>query len=190
MREISPKKMPKRASKRLLAKPPSDEEGWTIFWKLKSLDDQTVAIMGAAYLEAMLTKLLRASFIPLNPDDDRRMFDGGSNGILGPFSNKIRIAHAMGIINFSTYHDMIIINDIRNVFAHTQHEISFETPEIMADCSKLKLVTDLSEKTGSDMSFINTTKDLYFQTIFLIRSSLHARIHLREQERMGDKPST
>jgi hypothetical protein len=50
--------------------------------------------MGAAYLEHVLEVYLRTVFKPLSKNDDTRMFDGAAGGILGTFSNKIRIAYA------------------------------------------------------------------------------------------------
>jgi len=70
------------------------------------------------------------------------MFDGSSNGILGTFSNKIRLAHAIEVINQVTYKDLLLINDIRNVFAHTLHSVSFKNDLVKKDCVDLTIETN------------------------------------------------
>lgn len=126
------------ASKKLLLKGlPPDEKMKDTFDRLSRATDQAAALTGAAYLELLLEKLLTASFRPLSEGDTRRMFDGSGNGILCTLSSKIRMAYAIGVIDDEMYGDLKLINDIRNVFAHTLHDVDFNHELIKADCSKL-----------------------------------------------------
>ncbi len=72
---------------------------------------------------------------------------------LTTFSNKIYLAHAMGLIDEITRADLNIIRNIRNIFAHAMGHVSFANPEIQQECNKLK--TDAVYKKpylGSDQS--------------------------------------
>jgi hypothetical protein len=130
------------ASRKLLKDLPSEEEMAEIVSDLKSHGPQATAVMGAAYLEHVLEVYLRTVFKPLSKNDDTRMFDGAAGGILGGFSNKIRIAYAMGLIHENPYKTLLLINDIRNVFAHSLHKIDFENDLLAEDCERLASFSD------------------------------------------------
>lgn len=106
--------MPRSASRKLLDQMPSSDEMLEILSSLKLMDDAAAILMGAAYLDHGLELLLKSKFCYLTPAEDRRLFDGAQNGILGTFSAKIRVAYAMGILIGPVYDDLLIINDIRN----------------------------------------------------------------------------
>lgn len=109
---------------------------------LKSHGPQATAVMGAAYLEHVLEVYLRTVFRPLSKSEDMRMFDGAAGGILGTFSNKIRIAYALGLIHQNPYKILLLINDIRNVFAHSLHKIDFDHALLAEDCERLASFSD------------------------------------------------
>ena len=73
------------------------------------------------------------------------MFDGASNGILGLFSSKIRVAYAMRMIDAKMYNDLLLINDIRNVFAHSLHNVTFEHKLVSEDCRKFSGLPDFGK---------------------------------------------
>lgn len=109
---------------------------------LKNLGPQTTAIMGAAYLEHALESLIRASFRPLpKKEDDDRLFSGGASGALGTFSAKIRIAYAAWLIHENVYKALLLINDIRNVFAHSLHRVDFSHELVAEDCRRLRKIS-------------------------------------------------
>ncbi len=105
---------------------------------LLAASDQAAALTGVAYLDHALEILLKASFRTLTTEEQTRMFDGRANGILGTITSKIRTAYAMRLIEPIAYRDLLLINDIRNVFAHTLHDVSFMNELVKEDCSKLR----------------------------------------------------
>lgn len=106
---------------------------------LKTLNPQTTAIMAAAYLEHALEMLIRAKFHPLpKRDDNERLFNMGPGGVLGTFSAKIKIAYAAGMIRQEIYEALLLINDTRNVFAHSLHLVDFEHELVASDCKRLR----------------------------------------------------
>ena len=80
--------------------------------------DRACAVLGAALLDARLERLY-----------DRRLRNGkeellSSNGPLGAFSARIRVARALAWISEDVRYDLDQIRDIRNDFAHNaDHEL-------------------------------------------------------------------
>lgn len=125
------------SSRKLLKELPSAEVMQERLLTLLNQSDQAIALAGPAYLDHALETLLEARFRTLSREDRARMFDGAQGGILGTASAKIRLAFAMELIRDETYRDLLLINDIRNVFAHTLHHCDFDSPLIAQDCAKL-----------------------------------------------------
>ena len=80
-------------------------------------DVRSGVIVTTALLEKSLDRLIRSRLHRLNSQDDAAMF--GPNGSIGTLSAKIRMAYALGIIGKVTRADLLAINDIRNVYAHS-----------------------------------------------------------------------
>jgi DNA-binding MltR family transcriptional regulator len=100
-------------------------------------NDQAAALVGAAYLDQALTSLLLTKFRPLSREEDDRFFDA-TTGILSSMSAKARLAYALEFFDKKEFSDALLITQIRNVFAHTLHRVSFSTPEIKQDCEALQ----------------------------------------------------
>jgi hypothetical protein len=107
------------------------------------------------------------------------MFDGSANGILGTTSNKIRVAYATKLIEPDLYADLMLINEIRNVFAHSLHKPDFSHTFVQADCSRLKLGSEASgvrpAPTNAKERFLYSA----FESYFKLRSALSRRIMIR-----------
>jgi hypothetical protein len=180
--DLSRPKAPKRSSKILTKAPASEEEIASILSRLGLMGDQALAIVSVAYLDAALEQRLRLAFIPLHPEDDARIFDGAANGILGTTSSKIRVAYAMNLINFEAYHDLTIMNDIRNAFAHSLKSVSFKTKEIIDDCNKLTFIKS-NEALGTILPRKRTSaKKIFCDTAFLLYCSIYAKSFLIKQQ--------
>jgi hypothetical protein len=106
-----------------------------------------------------------ASLRLMASDEDKRMFDGARNGILGTFSNKIRVAYALGLLPPEAYADLLIINDIRNAFAHSLHRnVDFNNDHIKDDCAKLEYLRKYSMDPVPDnpiLLFVETVRKVY-----------------------------
>ena len=110
------------------------ESVWELFLEhsqaeeaFKTESDRAVSLITAAFLDDGLEALLRKCLIndPLKVDE---LFS--YNGPFGTFSSRINIAHALGHISETTYNDLNIVRGIRNDFAHSRQEISFETQSV------------------------------------------------------------
>ena len=97
-------------------------------------------MLGAALLDARLESLY-----------ERRLRDSreellSSNGPLGAFSARIRVARALAWISEDVRYDLDQIRSIRNEFAHNfDHELSFATQSIADRCRTLRVAKVLIE---------------------------------------------
>jgi hypothetical protein len=168
--------MASAASRRLLKELPTDDEMSVIITDLRSHGDAPTALLGAAYLENALKEILKGKFVTLNKEDENRMFDGAANGVLGTFSAKIRLAYAINILGPIAYHDLMLINDIRNVFAHSLHKVSFSNEHVASDCRKLQFHDHFFEVTTGLASILafgsRPPIELFAETVFSLYISM------------------
>jgi len=106
----------------------SRSETLDVLAKFNKFDDRTCAIIAVALLEHRLERALIRSMYPLSSGARDRLLFG--SGPLATFSAKIRVARAFGIIGPKVAHDFERLNEIRNVFAHTAHPITFRDRRI------------------------------------------------------------
>jgi hypothetical protein len=134
------------------------------------MDGAALALMSASYLDHILEVTLRLHFTPkLTADENRQMFNGAQGAILGTFSSKIRMSYVLGILPRAAYSDLLIINGIRNAFAHSLHKaIDFNNDYIKNDCDKLeylKIYSPLGSPSKPDrtplLTFIESVHAIY-----------------------------
>jgi len=174
--------MARAASKKLLKELPTEQEMRDILADLKSQGDAATALLSAAYLEHTLEAIFKALFRNLNSEDSDRMFDGSAGGILGTFAAKIRVAYAIRMIGEKQYNDLLLINDIRNVFGHSLHKVTFDHELVALDCSKFSGLPDFREM-GLQLSMpIDQFSHVTLTTYILMRQKLRNQTlakHLR-----------
>jgi hypothetical protein len=100
--------------------------------------DRTAVILQASNLERLLELLLQAKMRrPLARDVQERIFEG--NGPLSTFSNKILIGYALELYGPVFKHDLEIIKDLRNGFAHVRLPLELTQPELAGMCAQLNM---------------------------------------------------
>jgi len=100
-------------------------------WQPDPHRDRTAAIMGVTFLEY---------------DPEFNYLFAGDEAPYRELAGRIRLARALGINSKDYYYQLEAIRLIRNAFAHTMAEISFQTEEISAYCDDLNLLEE-SEAT-------------------------------------------
>jgi hypothetical protein len=111
--------------------------------ELLTAEDRTAAIVGAAFVEDGLEQILRVQF-QATPKIIDGLFQPDSP--LGSFRAKIDLSFAIGTIGPVAHHDMSIIKDVRNSFAHNmltaegKAALTFKNQQIDARCCDLKFV--------------------------------------------------
>ena len=139
------------ASLKFLKELPSLGEMQVVMGDLKGHGQQGAAIIGVAYIEHALERLLSRMFVPMNKEDHKRLFDGSAGGILGNMNAKLRVAYVIGIFGDDTYENLKLLNTIRNVFAHSLHKLDFSAPELGKDVARLTAVNIFRNADGSEI---------------------------------------
>lgn len=102
--------------------------------------DRGTAILQASALETILEDALSRVMRPLSSDDKGRIFDG--QGPLSTFSAKILLGYVLGVYGPKFRHDLDLIRELRNGFAHVRHALTFDIPQISAVCEHLQIPDD------------------------------------------------
>ena len=102
--------------------------------------DRAAAIVAGAFIDEVLSDLLRTFFVD-DTGNDRTIFEG--TGPLATFSSKINIAYGLGLISASEHRIMHTVRSIRNDFAHELAPISFEDQSIKARCKNIEVPIEM-----------------------------------------------
>lgn len=95
--------------------------------------DRGAALVGAAFLDDMLSLLLEAALVD---EDISKAFLTESGGI-SEFGIRIKLAYCMGLIGPIMLQDLNLVKEIRDEFAHNLGILDFNTEIISSYCSKL-----------------------------------------------------
>jgi DNA-binding MltR family transcriptional regulator len=158
------------ARKELLDVLPSKEEMSATIENLRLADDAAAIMMSAAFLDHALEMILKARFRSLSKEEERRMFDSSQNAILGTFSAKIRMVYALDLLTSNVYNDLLLINDMRNVVAHSLHmNVDFTSKHIISDCRKLRSLDEIMSSSDDyrrpsvpSILILETVQRIYF----------------------------
>jgi hypothetical protein len=163
------------SSRKLLKELPSQEKMDEIMSDLKAFGPQATAIMGAAYLDHALELMLRASFRKLEDNPDRRIFDGNAGGFLATLSAKTHVAYATKLLDSKVFEALVLINAIRNTFAHSLHVVDFDHELVAEDCQKLVNISSvLSGAAGLQPGF-NEDIDSFAKIVTLLYRSIRRK---------------
>lgn len=155
---------------------------------VQSGDDRTAGIIAATTIDVSLERAIRTRFRPLKPSDSDAIFAG--TGPLSTFSGKIQIAYAMGLIGPQTRHDFTTIKDIRNVFAHSTRNYSFQTKQIYDRCLGMHIVKRNKNYTEFEddlfdarFAFLSSTRVFWF----LLQLKGNSKKRVRTKTRISDE---
>lgn len=99
--------------------------------------DRATVLLGAAYLDKLLGKLLNAKII-----NDEKVCDEllkNPYSPLGSFHSRILSAYGLGLIHSEEFEDLTIIRRIRNDFAHEIFGMTFDNRSVIDLCKNLNL---------------------------------------------------
>ena len=146
----------------------------SVFRKMTTETDTGIAIVSAAYFDECLKNLF---FLGID-NTSKSQFDKLVNfgGPLGTFSSRINLAFGFSMISKDTHQSLDSIRKIRNEFAHSPFDITFNTErirnkviEIKQNHKKFLLEVRKSKKLR------NSTKPpsrLIMKEMFLIKSAM------------------
>ncbi|SPR97363.1 MltR family transcriptional regulator [Cupriavidus taiwanensis] len=160
--------------------PPEAQESIKTYMKFRRLlseeSDRGCALVGAAYLDEEITKLLRSRMVENKSNSDALLNQGRP---IGTFSAKIRVAYAMGLIPEDVFRDISAIREIRNKFAHLHGPLSFDDQSIRDQCRSLRTAIPSKKDSSPRARFIHVVT-----TVFTAMSieSRKARAQVPENE--------
>jgi len=103
-------------------------------------NDLACALVTTSYLEQCLATLLGQYFIQ-GSSTVQTLFDYTQQGILTEISSRSKFSYCLGLIGDKLFANLTTIGNIRNRFAHTHPEVTFEDLEIKTFCNRLTLPT-------------------------------------------------
>jgi DNA-binding MltR family transcriptional regulator len=129
--------------RRLTKKLPDPSEENSSFQALSKMSDHACALMGTALIESALERVIISTFRKSDATVMDEIFD--NRGPLSDFHSKILVAYAQGAISENGKAELNSIKAIRNAFAHSRIDISFDTPQITQE---IKLFIMLNAMKG------------------------------------------
>ena len=115
---------------------PSKSEFEEFVAEIEKANSRAAVLVLCAFLDNILERAIALNFIPLNREKRDSLFrDKGAP--LSPFSAKILLAHAIGILDNEQRSQLDRIRSIRNAFAHSARTIDFDNNIINDECKKL-----------------------------------------------------
>lgn len=104
--------------------------------ELNSSSDRACALLLTAILDQAILSILSTQMRGATNEERKALFYG-QNAILGSFSSKIKLSHAMGLLTKEQKDSLTIMREIRNAFAHASIPLTFTNDIIAVECVKL-----------------------------------------------------
>lgn len=105
------------------------------FETLKNESDRGLVLLTSSILEIYLIKLFE-KYLILDKKLRKAILED-SLAPLSTFSNKIKMAYSLGLIDKKSYKNLEYIRQIRNKFAHNLYEATFEDRQIIDWCNNI-----------------------------------------------------
>lgn len=105
--------------------------------EIQKASDRASAILATNHLDHILQESILNALPKRGDNPAAEKLFGGDTSILSSLNAKIRMAHALRIFGDATFKNLDTIRQVRNIFAHTAHPVSFRTPEIAKACKTL-----------------------------------------------------
>lgn len=120
-------------SKHLSRRELDDTELDVAMKEFQSGSDRVAAIMGSALVEHHLMETIRLALADAF-DDNALFHDQGAP--FGTFKARIVAGRGLGLYDEKIAHDLDIMRDIRNQFAHALMSLNFDNPLLVETCKK------------------------------------------------------
>src|SRR5271165_1082562 len=131
--------------------------------------DRYIALVSGTLLDHALKTAISKHLISEDKDLLYSIVDDYDRSPLGTFSAKIKIAHALGIVDDTTRNNLDVLRSIRNNFAHSVIEFEFASSECANEINKLvvqpKAFKRFWEHWSPRCKFV-TTVFTYYHAIF------------------------
>jgi hypothetical protein len=121
--------MSKKLLRGLRQRVPTPDEYQAAWQEVYEAPARVAVIVAATLIERKLKELILGNLAPgLDEDEPQDLF--GPMKPLSSFSAKIRLGYGMRLYGERTFHDLDLLREIRNLFAHGPLAMNFDTPEV------------------------------------------------------------
>ncbi len=111
------------------------DEANVINQQLRDETDRGAALVGVAFLDELLGRLLKSRMLDGKTSED--LFEGSNP--LASFSARVDVAYCLGWIGPETCHELHLMRKIRNAFAHVHTPVTFSSDAIQNRCRALQI---------------------------------------------------
>jgi DNA-binding MltR family transcriptional regulator len=154
-----------KALRRFIKSPASMAEANQLAREINTSSPRGGAMVAASFLDNFVMKLIIVHLEPLSASEVDGLF--GPERPLGSFSSKIKLGRAMGLFGPKTAHDLNLMREIRNAFAHGLRKMNFETPEVRQLVGSLHVINDIANHKKL------RPRKLFFEAVAMISTHLH-----------------
>lgn len=154
-----------KALRRFIKSPASMDEANQLAREINTSSPRGGAMVAASFLDDFLMKLILVHLEALSDSEVDGLF--GPERPLGTFSSKIKLGRALGLFGPRTAHDLNLIREIRNAFAHGLRKMNFETPEIRQLVGSLHVINDVANHKRL------RPRKLFFEAVAMLSTHLH-----------------
>jgi DNA-binding MltR family transcriptional regulator len=164
-----------KALRRFIKTRAPDEERNLIAKEVMASSPRAGAMVASAFLDEILKALILLHMESLSDSEIEALFE--PERPLASFSSKIKVARALGIIGPKTSHDLNLMREIRNAFAHSLRKMSFETPSVRQLLHSMHVVKDIPKQKQ------RRARTLFFEVTAMILTHLHQKGHVANQRK-------
>lgn len=149
--------------------------------------DRGAALIAAAHLDSLLHLLIQ-SFLVDDESEVAKLLGNRDkwNCPLGTFGARIRAAYCLGLISVDEFHDLRIIQRIRNEFAHELDTVSFNDQPIADRCISLAHYCD----QPADRHLADEPRSRFLFVTGMLDIGLRSRIRSSANERRAVQPES
>lgn len=107
------------------------------YMELEGQSDRGIVLISLSILDEMLADLIKGRLVDTNKNIIKEMFS--TKGTFGQLDDKIKGAFVLGLISETDYNLLIILQKVRNKFAHQVLNINFEHDSVKGLCNNIVL---------------------------------------------------
>jgi DNA-binding MltR family transcriptional regulator len=134
-----------------------------------ALSQSATVLVACAVLDTELERALKANMRPASKAIYSRIFNG--YGPLSTFSSKVDLAYLLDITTDSVHHNLMIVKDIRNKFAHTSVVLTLDSDIVHKYFKELNRAST-SKKSNTDIFIECADEVVSFLEAYLKRKGI------------------
>jgi hypothetical protein len=121
----------------------TDSEVLAFYDEVFGASHRAGAIVIVAQVDTALRSAILGRLKELSPTEEGRLFSGAA-APLSSMHSKILVGYSLGLFSDAVREDLVVLKDIRNLFAHERDVRTFDHPEVVKLCDKLNFPHSVS----------------------------------------------